>query len=135
MRVVLDTNIFISGIFWSGESEKILYAWGNEEFEIITSSEIIREIVETLMDFKTQLPINMLLIWMSILSVKSKFFEPKEKIEIVKDDKDDNKFVEVAIEGKADYIITQDNHLLRIKDFRGLKIMTPKEFLEVLDNL
>jgi len=135
MRVVLDTNIFISGIFWSGESEKILYAWGNEEFEIITSSEIIREIVETLMDFKIQLPINMLLIWMSILSVKSKFFEPKEKIEIVKDDKDDNKFVEVAIEGKADYIITQDNHLLRIKDFRGLKIMTPKEFLEVLDNL
>ena len=45
IRVVLDTNIFISGIFWSGDSEKILYAWGDEEFELVTSNEIIEEII------------------------------------------------------------------------------------------
>jgi uncharacterized protein len=132
MKVVLDTNIFISGIFWSGDSEKIIYAWGNEEFEIITSSEIIREIVETLMDFKIQLPINILLLWISILSMKSLIVEPQEKINIVKDDPDDDKFIEAAISGKADYIITQDKHLLKIKEFREIKILTPRDFLGII---
>ena len=133
MRVVLDTNIFISGIFWSGDSEKILYAWSNEELEIITSSEIIREIVETLMDFKIQLPINTLLLWLSILSMKSSMVEPEEEINVVKEDSDDNKFIEAAVAGKADYIVTQDNHLLKIKDFRGINILTPKDFLKIIE--
>lgn len=132
MKIVLDTNIFISGIFWSGDSEKILYDWGNEKYELVMSTEIIREIIETLMDFKIQLPINMLLLWISILSMKSKIVEPEEKIDIVKDDADDNKFIEAAVEGKADYVVTQDNHLLKIKEFEGIKILTPKEFLEIV---
>ena len=132
MKIVLDTNIFISGIFWSGDSEKILYDWGNEKYELVMSTEIIREIIETLMDFKIQLPINMLLLWISILSMKSKIVEPIQKIDIVKDDADDNKFIEAAVEGKADYVVTQDNHLLKIKEFEGIKILTPKEFLEIV---
>ena len=58
--------------------------------------------------------------------------EPQERIEIVKDDKDDNKFIEAAVEGKADYIITQDNHLLNIKEVRGIRIISPEEFLKVI---
>ena len=122
----------ISGIFWSGDSEKILLGWGNKEYELIISTEIIREIVETLMDFKIQLPIKTLLFWISILSMKSSIVEPEERVEIVKEDKDDNKFIEAAISGKADYIISQDNHLLKIKEFRGIKILTPKEFLDIV---
>ena len=70
--------------------------------------------------------------WEKMILENSLLVEPEEKIEIVKDDSDDNKFVEAAIAGKADYIITQDNHLLKIKEFRGIKILTPKQFLDIL---
>ena len=55
--------------------------------------------------------------------------EPEEKINIVKDDPDDNKFIEAAVAGKADHIVTQDAHLLKIKEYRGIKIITPREFI------
>ena len=48
----------------------------------------------------------------------------------MKDDPDDNKFIEAALEGKAEYIVTQDNHLLKIKEFKGIKIISPEEFIK-----
>ncbi|MBI2630224.1 putative toxin-antitoxin system toxin component, PIN family [Candidatus Pacearchaeota archaeon] len=62
----------------------------------------------------------------------STIVEPKTKIEIIKDDPDDNKIIECAIEGKVDFIISQDNHLLNLKEFQGIKIVSPKEFLNKL---
>ncbi len=133
MKAVLDTNIFISGIFWSGLSEKILYALGDKKFELITSGDIIEEIIETLMDFRIHLSVDIILLWASILSINSVIVEPSEKLEIVTDDRDDNKFIEAAVTGKASYIVTQDNHLLKLKEFRGIKILTPKEFLDIVN--
>jgi hypothetical protein len=57
---------------------------------------------------------------------------PKVKLNVVKDDPDDDKFVECACEGRVDFIVTGDNHLLKIKDYNGIKIITPKEFLKQL---
>ena len=51
------------------------------------------------------------------------------KIEIIKDDPDDNKFIECAVTNKADYIISGDNHLLNLREYRNIKILSPKEFL------
>ena len=52
---------------------------------------------------------------------------------IVKDDPKDNIFIETAVAGNADYLISQDNHLLKLKEFKGIKIITPEEFLRVLE--
>ena len=60
------------------------------------------------------------------------FVEPKQKFKAVKDDPDDDKFIDCAVEGKCDYIISQDKHLLKIKEFQGIRILTPKEFLKRL---
>jgi len=57
---------------------------------------------------------------------------PKRKVNVVKQDPDDNKFIEAALEGEADYIVTQDRHLLKLKEFEGIKIVTPEEFLRIL---
>ena len=54
---------------------------------------------------------------------------PKIKINLVKDDPDDNKFIEAAITGNAEYIISQDKHLLRIKKYKEIKILSPEQFL------
>ncbi len=132
MRVVLDTNIFISGIFWRGDSEKILYALAYKKFELISSEEIIEEVINTLMNFRIPLSVKDILLWLSILLWKTTMIEPKERMDVVKEDPDDNKFIEVAIAGKANYIISQDNHLLKLKEFRNIKILTPKEFLNLL---
>ena len=61
-----------------------------------------------------------------------KYFMPKTKFDIVKEDQYDNKFLEAAFEGDCDYLVSQDNHLLKLKEFKGIKIMSPKEFLELV---
>lgn len=132
MIIVLDTNVFISGIYWSGDSERILNYWFDNRFEVICSIKIIEEIIKTLMNFKVQLEFNNLLLWINIISGKSVIIEPIVKLNVVKDDPDDNKFIEAAVTGKADYIITQDNHLLRIGKFQDVEIMTPSEFLKLI---
>ena len=60
--------------------------------------------------------------------------KPTEKLNIVKDDPDDNKIIECAVEGSADYIISQDNHLLNLKEYKGIKIIKPEEFLSLISN-
>ena len=132
MKIVLDTNVFVSGIHWTGDSEKILSAWRDKRFELISSIPIIEEITETLRNFKIYLSSEEISMWKNMILENSLLVEPEEEINIVKDDVSDDKFVEAAVTGKADYIITQDNHLLKIKEFRGIKILTPKEFLDII---
>ncbi len=132
MRVVLDTNIFISGFFWHGPAEKILNLWKSGKFSLIISMDIISEIVKVLKDFKIKMSDIQRKQLIDIIIGMSLIVELTEKVDIVKDDPDDNKFIEASISGKADYIITQDKHLLKIKQFRNIKVLTPEEFLAIL---
>ena len=66
--------------------------------------------------------------WVDLIVRNSMIVEPKEKIDAVKDDPKDDIFIETAVAGNVDYIISQDNHLLKLKEFRGIKIITPDEF-------
>ena len=68
--------------------------------------------------------------WVNLILNNSILVEPKEKFNILRD-VGDNKFLECAHEGKVDYIITQDNHLLNLKKFRDTKIINPEDFLEL----
>ncbi len=131
MRVVLDTNVFVSGIHWSGVSKKILYAWRTKQFLLVASFPIIEEISKTLTNFRIPLPAEDILEWERIIVQNAILVEPSEKFDIVKEDPDDNKFIEAAVAGNAEYIITQDKHLLKIKEFKGIKIITPKEFNKI----
>ena len=61
----------------------------------------------------------------------AKLIEPKQKVDIVKDDPDDNKVIECAIESSSDYILTYDRHLLKLKEYKGIKILKPEEILKM----
>ena len=130
MRVVLDTNVFISGIHWTGDSKEILFMFRNKKFELVSSISIIEEITKTLTNFRIPLSEEDISMWENIILENAVLVEPEEEIDIVKEDPDDNKFIEAAVAGKVSYIVTQDNHLLKIKEFRGIKILTPSEFLD-----
>ncbi len=132
MKVILDTNVIVSGIFWKGTSEKVLYALANGKFKLVISSGIITEIIKTLMNFKIRLSFEEILLWLSILLWKAELVEPEERVDVIKDDPDDNKFIEAAIEGNADYIVSQDKHLLNIKEYKGIKIILPEDFLKII---
>jgi len=58
---------------------------------------------------------------------------PQEKLNVVKEDSDDNRILECAVEGKVNYIISQDNHLLKLREFQEIKILTPEEFLKIIE--
>ncbi len=131
MKVVLDTNIFISGIFWKGSSNRVITNWREERFTLVTSLEAVSEIIKILKDFKIKLSDEMIKEWIDLIVTNSIIVEPKEKIEAVKDDPKDDIFIETAVAGNVDYIISQDNHLLKLKEFRGIKIITPEEFNKI----
>ncbi|MEK6938617.1 MAG: putative toxin-antitoxin system toxin component, PIN family [Nanoarchaeota archaeon] len=132
MRVVLDTNVFVSGIHWKGSSEKMLRLWMSGDLELVSSMPIIEEIIRVLAGFKVPLEPEDISWWESLILEKSILVFPTEKIDIVTDP-NDNKFIEAAVEGKAQYIVSQDKHLLVLKQYQRIKILHPDEFLKLLN--
>ena len=134
MRIVIDTNVFISGIFWEvNYCSKIIDAWKNGKFTLVSSMDIIQELIETLKDFKIKMPEKMIEKWQNMIIENSVVVFPKEKLDIVKNDPKDNKFFEAAFAGKVDYIVSQDKkHILVIKEFKGIKTITPEDMLKII---
>lgn len=133
MKVIIDTNVFVSGIFWEGNfCSQIINKWKNKEFELVSSMEIIDEFIKTLKDFRIQMPEDMIEEWRNLIIENSIMVEPITKLDIIKEDSDDNKFLEAGITGKTDLIISQDKHLLKLKEYQGIKIVSPQGALLLL---
>ena len=131
MKILLDTNVFISGIHWNGASAEVLRLWFEGEFQLFISNSILNEITRTLQNFKKPLSDEVIQKWKNLIIEKSTLIEPTTFVRIVSDP-DDDKFIDLAIEAKADYIITQDNALLKIEKYNGTKIISPYEFLKII---
>ncbi|TET15038.1 MAG: putative toxin-antitoxin system toxin component, PIN family [Actinobacteria bacterium] len=131
MKVVIDTNIFISSFFnKKGNPRKIINLWKEEKIQLCISSEILEEYLGVLSRFvlagepELKELLNLFKRKVNIL------YKPITiKIALVKNDPDDNKFIECAVTNKADYIISGDNHLLSLREYENIKILSPKEFL------
>lgn len=133
MRVVLDTNVFVSGIHWDGPSGKVLQAWMDGRFTLVISLPIIEELVRVLSGFKVKMDPEEIVWFETLLKEHSDQVYPVDRIQVVKDDPDDDKFFDAALEGEADYIVSQDRHLLDISEYAGVKVVDPVRFLELLD--
>ena len=136
MKIVLDTNVWLSGIFWDGEASKILEKAEKKDIQIIISEDILSEIIKVLnreskfQKYILNLRLSIEDLLRTILSI-STLIETKTKLDIIKADPKDNIILEAAIEGKVEYIISYDNHLLNMIEFRGIKIMSPGEFSKI----
>ena len=132
MKLVLDTNVWLSGIFWSGEASKIIK---QENIKIVITEEILSEIV-TIIGRETKFQKYLLNLKLSLESLLRTILslciliEPRVKLEVVKADPKDNIILEAALGGKVDYVISYDHHLLNMIEFRGIKIIHPTEFLK-----
>lgn len=134
IKVVVDTNVVISApLSKDGNPAKIFELILLEKIENYTSLTIIKEIVEVfdrpriskLIDEEKK---NFIV---SSFKTFSKIIEPSLKLNIIREDISDNKFLECALTAKADYIISGDEHLKKLEQFGNIKIINPKEFLEI----
>ena len=133
MRAIIDTNVFVSGIFWEGNfCSQIIDKWKNKKFKLVSSMEILDELAKTLRDFKIQMPDDMIEKWRNLIIENSIIVEPTIKPNIIKEDPDDNKFLEAGVVGKANLIISQDKHLLRLIEYKGIKIVNPEKALGLI---
>ena len=129
LKVVIDTNIFISS-FFGGVPRKIIDLWKNGEIIICLSQGIVEEYIEVLnrLGLKDKQELSKLT-KLFAEGYNSIFAATTPDIEIVKDDPDDNKFIECAVELECKIIISGDKHLKEIKRYIDVEIMSPREFL------
>lgn len=135
MRVVLDTNVIVSGaIIRDSKPAQILDLWQEGKFQLILSPKILDEIKGVLHCPKIKkayhLPERDLQNLLDALSEKALLVFPRKKVNICRDPHD-NKFLEASSEAGADYLITGDKDLLNLKKFKTTKILSPDEFLKL----
>ncbi len=128
MRVVLDTNVFISGIFFTGPPHQILKAWRDGEVELLVSPSILDEYQrvgdELTLQFWGVDPWPLL----DLLAIRAEIVLPPPLPPVIHDDPSDDKFLEAAVAGKASCIISGDKHLLNLFEFQGIQILKPRDF-------
>ncbi|HEY4695228.1 MAG TPA: putative toxin-antitoxin system toxin component, PIN family [Candidatus Nanoarchaeia archaeon] len=129
LRVVLDTNIFISAVIFAGKPGTIFQKVLSKEVQALTSEVLLAELADVLVkkfgfyDQKIDKSLN-------LIRKNAVVLNPREQIAVL-EDQDDNRVLEAAVEGKVDFIVTGDKGLLELKEFRGIKIVTPDEFLKL----
>jgi putative PIN family toxin of toxin-antitoxin system len=131
IRVVIDTNVFVSS-FFGGNPKKVIDLWRSEEIMLCISNDILDEYIDVLqrVGLKDENEIE------ELLSLFAKGFNilfttKTPEISAVKDDPNDDKFIECAVALKAEAIITGDRALKSICEYMGIKVLSPQEFLKI----
>lgn len=132
VRVVLDTNILISAIGFGGAPRAALLLAIQEKIKGVISPVLLIELIEVINKKFPKLIPDLLGIEASI-NESFLIVQPKKSLNIVRDI-DDNKVLEAAVEGRCDFIITGDQDLLELGMFKGIKIVTPAQFLEEVES-
>lgn len=135
LRAVIDTNLFISGLFARDSlSAQLQNLWINLDFELVTSIEIIKEISRVLNyprikdHFKPK--DKNIKRFFRLIFRKAVIAKDIYKTDRITEDPTDNKFLACALEKDADYIISRDPHLRNIKHYHGIQIVDVKTFIE-----
>ncbi len=135
MRAVLDTNVLISSVISTGVPHDIVVAGFNGEYQIIVSVPTLQEFRDTLLKYPDRFHLDQDEVQQEVETIRyfAEFVDPDVDISAVADDPDDDKFLEAAVAGDVDHLVSGDTHLLDLDTFRGIDIITPRMFYERLD--
>lgn len=132
MKVVIDTNVFVSSVF-GGLPRQVIDKWFSRRITLCLSEEIFHEYQRVLQELEAVTKeeerdlISAFTSGESILYVNN-----PPAVDVVADDPDDNKFIACALALDAEYIVSGDADLLTLESYMGLPIVTPRRFLEIL---
>lgn len=135
LKAVIDTNVFISGLIRSPSCRKIIKALERWEFILVISPEILTELMAVIArpKFHTIIRRDTAARLIETIKAQALLVKPSLNLNIVKDDIDDNRFLEAAITAKANCIVSLDNHLLTLGSFRNIPIIPPTKFLGLMN--
>ena len=133
MRVVIDTNAFISSLLFKGPANKLVDLWQKKKFVFLISKQIFEEYIRVLNYPKFHLSEEEIegIIKEELLPFVQVVIVEKS-VSIVKIDPSDNIFLSTALSGKAKFIVSGDKHLLKLKKYRDIRILKMKDFFEEL---
>jgi putative PIN family toxin of toxin-antitoxin system len=130
MRATLDTNVYISALNFSGVPAQILDLNTDEAFVLCLSPAIVEETKRILAD-RFNWRLDALSAVLQPIVSRAVMVQPKRRVAACTDP-DDNRILECAVESQSDFVVTGDDHLLRLGAFEGIRIVKSREFLEVL---
>ena len=133
MKIVIDSNIFVSSFFWKGNPRKIFDRVIDGFDELFITNDILEEIREVLSRDKFDAETKEIDDYIKIIENYSQKIVHNNIIENVSRDIDDNKILKCGLEGNVEYIITGDKDLLVLKEYKSIKIINPKEYLEIAE--
>lgn len=129
MRIVLDTNVLISGIFFSGPPYEILDAWRRGRLELVASPDILAEYTRVALELQLQFPQLDPHPILGLVMIRSHLIQPAPLPEPVCDDPHDDKFLACAISGGARMVVSGDKALLRCSGYEAIAVLTPRHFV------
>ena len=138
MRVVVDANVYISALISaSGAPASVVNRWLEGYFDVLVSQPIVEEILRVtaykrLQKYKRLRESR--LEFVTLLSEQAIWVEPKETVDVVSDDESDNRYIECAVSGNARYIVSGDPHLLDVGEYRGIRLISPSDFIALMDS-
>ncbi|MBW2990247.1 putative toxin-antitoxin system toxin component, PIN family [Candidatus Woesearchaeota archaeon] len=131
-KIVADTNIMISALGWKGKPRELFKRILNKEFELITSQKQIEELHRVMNYTKFKFSEEQKIRFISLLFEIAQVIEVPDKLKVIKEDSKDNFLLETAVLSGAEYIISGDEHLLKLKKYLGTKITTIAQFFRNL---
>jgi putative PIN family toxin of toxin-antitoxin system len=132
VTVAVDTNVLISALVGHGKPRRLVTKL-LEEHALVTSREMLAELADVLARAKfVGIKSPQVSEFLLILVSKAVVVRVRQCLKVIVEDPDDNIVLSTAYEGKANYVVSGDKHLLNLKDFRGIRIVTVKEMLDLL---
>ena len=130
-RVVFDTNILISGYLWKGPPRQAIERVRDEEWTLLVSRETIDELIRVLAYRKFGLSPEEIQPIIEDLFRISEFVEVTTQVTAIRSDLTDNMFLALAVDGRAEVIVSGDHHLLDNRQFSGVPIIRVRRFLQL----
>jgi len=133
VRAVIDTNVLISATFWPGKPKQLLNQVRRGKITFLTSEILLAELKEVLIreDKPFKLSAEESERVLAVIRNLAEIIEPHSSVTVCRDDAD-NRVLECALDGRADWIITGDRHLLELESFVGIEIATVANFLSTV---
>lgn len=130
MKIVLDTNVFISGIFFSGPPFQVLEAWRDGKIQLVISPAILEEYRRVADELAERFPVVDLVGILELVTINSELVLTDSLPDAVCDDPDDDKFLACALASGSKIVVSGDRHLLKVSGYRGIEVIKPREFIE-----
>ena len=132
IRAVVDTNVFVSGVFWKGPPYQVLQAWSEGRFKLIATAPILDEYERVLTELSAKYQFGNSMRILEPVRLNAELVTPVRFAKPVCRDRDDDKFLAGALAGSAPFLVSGDLDLQAVDGFKGIRVLKARAFLSEL---